>query len=293
MASSGPLGFLDFLKIAFWRSPRLPGLGKMPVNQMALAGLGLLGFANPGFWLLGAAFELVYLFGLASNPRFQKLVLAERKLAQSSAKPSPQLGNAAERLRPESRERYDRLVAQCQRILGISAKLGSDSLAGMGDLRADNLNQLLSIFLRLLTSQELIQENTASADARKLEKEIAEHEAELARSEASADEALLRSKRATLEIKGKRLENLKRAQTSLAVITAELQRIEQQVELIREESVIGGRPDALSARLDAVSSTMQETSRWMDEHVDVFSKLDEVESAGPLGASARQPQAES
>lgn len=292
MAKTTPAGFLDFLKIAFWRWMPVPGMGNLPINQMGLAAFGLLGVVNPGFWLLGGALELAYLFGLASNPRFQNLVLAERRQAVSAGK-QQQLGHAVERLRPESRERYDRLVAECRRILGISANLGSESLAGMGDLRAENLNQLLGIFFRLLTSHELIEENTAQVDARRLGKEITELEAELARSGETADEALLRSKRATLEIKSKRLENLKRAQTSLAVIAAELQRIEQQVELIREESVIGGRPDALSARLDAVSSTMQETSRWMDEHVDVFSKIDEVDVAGPLGAPTRRLQAES
>lgn len=291
MAKTTPAGFLDFLKVAFWRWMPVPGLGNLPINQMGLAAFGLLGVINPGFWLLGGAVELAYLFGLAANPRFQNLVLAERRQAVSTGK-QVQLGHTVEGLRPENRERYERLVAQCQRILGISASLGRGSIEGVGDLRADNLNQLLGIFLRLLSSHELIEENTSQIDARKLEKEIAELEAELARS-GEADEALLRSKRATLEIKTKRLENQKRTQTSLAVIAAELQRIEQQVELIREEAVIGGRPDALSAKLDAVSSTMQETSRWMDEHVDVFNKLEDVDVAGPLGAHRRQPQAES
>ena len=57
------------------------------------------------------------------------------------------------------------------------------------------------------------------------------------------------------------------------MIDAELERIEQQVRLVREESAVSGSPDALSARLDSVSSTLSETSRWMDQHAELFTDM--------------------
>ena len=72
------LGYLDYLKAAFrWRA-RIPGLGRMPINAMGLAAFAVLGLANPGFWFLGAAAEVVYLLWLSSSDRFQNLVDGER-----------------------------------------------------------------------------------------------------------------------------------------------------------------------------------------------------------------------
>jgi hypothetical protein len=40
---------------------------------------------------------------------------------------------------------------------------------------------------------------------------------------------------------------------------------------VREESAVSRSPEALSARLDAVSRTLGETSRFLDQHADIFS----------------------
>ena len=66
--------FLDYLSAAFGASPIIAGLGSIPVNKLFLAGVGLLGFVNPGFWFVGGAAELSYLWYLSTSPRFQKYV---------------------------------------------------------------------------------------------------------------------------------------------------------------------------------------------------------------------------
>lgn len=267
-----PLGYFDYVKKAFWRKVDVRGLGALPLNPMALGAFAVLGIANPGFWLLGAAFEVGYLALRSSSARFQKLIEGERLLALQASW-EDRVHAAVENLSGKRQERYRRLLAQCRTILGTGAPLDEDTLGGLRDMKERNLNQLLTIFLRLLTSQEVIRDNLSRVDLLGLEGEIAEVEKQLADLDPEADGALARSLQGTLDIQRKRLENLEKAQASLRVIDAELQRIEQQVELLREEAAIAGDPEALSSRLDSVTIQMTETSRWMDANQQLLGSL--------------------
>lgn len=277
MAAGGP-GYGDFLKAAFHRRSRMPLLGELPLNYLGLAAFGVLGLANPGFWFLGAALELGYLATLSSSRRFQELVRGERLLA---AKESWQarLDRTLARLSPASRQRYQRLLAQCRDILGIAEVLEEDSLVATRDLKSGGLNQMLWIFVRLLASREVLAENLARVERAAVEREV---EALMARLAAAEPESTLhRSLSGTLEIQRRRLDNLARAAESLAVVDAELERIQQQVALLREESAVTGKAEALSGRLDAVSSAFGETNRWMEQNARIFGEL----GADPLGSA--------
>jgi len=269
MAGETP-SYVELLREAFNRSARIPFLGRLPVNKMLLAVFGVAGIANPGFWLLGVGLEVAFLFGLASSARFQKLVQAER-LMERQREWAERLRASVERLQPENRDRYRRLVDSCRLILGMSEALQLDSLGDFRDLRGQNLNQLLAIFLRLLLSREAIVANLKGVDRRRLEAEITRLEQRLA--EAAPETALARSLQGTVEIQRRRLENRARAEQSLAVIDAELERIEQQVALLHEEGAVSGKPELLSDRLDAVASTMSETTRWMEDNAELLGSL--------------------
>ncbi len=270
------LTFWDFVKAAFYRRARLPLLGAMPVNQMALAAFALLGFVNPGFWFLGAALELAYLGSLSSSARFQKLVEGERLQARQRGWEAS-IQRAFAQLPAAAQLRYQALLQRCGHILGITTPV--DSTGVLSDLRAGTLNQLLWLFLRLLSSRELILATLEQVKEGELERDVQRLQERLAAVE--ADSPLARSLQATLDIQKKRLENLAAARANLAVVEAELERIEQQVRLIEEESAVAGGPDVLSARLDAVSSTLLETSRWMDQHAEFFRSLGGEDEAVP------------
>jgi len=265
-----PLGYLDYVRAAWHYRPRMGWLGHMPFNHMTLVVFGLLGVVNPGFWLLGVAGELAYLGVLSSSERFQKLVQGERLLERQVGW-DEKVRQVAAALTPESQGRYRRLLGQCGLILGMSEKAALESLGSLNDMRAGGLNQLLWLFLRLLSSRELIIANLAQVDHAGLEADVQKVRDRLAAT--PADTPLARSLQATLDIQSKRLDNLNRARASQEVIDAELERIEQQVRLIREEAAVGGGPEVLSTRLDAVTSTMAETSRWMDQHAELFGAL--------------------
>lgn len=272
-----PLTFWELVREAFNHKVKLPALGGLPANKMGLGLFAVLGLANPGFWFLGAAAEIAFLVLAASSPRFRKVVEGARLLeAQQTWR--EKVHTAVQRLTPANRDRYRALLEQCRRTLGISETLNQDSLENLRDLRSQSLNQLLSIFLRLLTTREVIAANTQGLDRITLQAEL---ERLQKRVETAAEgSALRRSLEGSRDILQRRLENLERATESLKVIDAELERIEGQVELMREESAVGGRPDYLSSRLDAVTATMSETSQWIEQHSDFFHSLagDEVES---------------
>jgi len=276
--------FWDYVKAAFTHRYHVPLLGKMPVNQMGLFAVAALAVVNPGFLFLGAAAELGYLAFLSSNASFQKLCQGERLLAKQTGFEG-KVQAAVVALSLESRARYGRLLRECGLILGIAPAAGSSDFGTLSDLRAGGLNQLLWLFVRLLTSREVIANNLSQVDRKSVEAEVDRIRDRLSRAE--KDSALARSLQATLDIQIKRLENLTKAIGSLEVIDAELERIEQQASLIREESAVSGGPEFISARLDAVTSTIGETSKWMDQNAEILGSFGGMEP--DLAALPRLP----
>lgn len=263
------LGFTDYLKEAFLRKVRVPGLGGLPANLMVMGIFAVLGIANPGFWLLGAAGEMLYLSLRSSSGRFQKIVQGERLLA-AQRRWEADLVKSVALLSDDGQMRYKRLLAQCRAILGISEKLGG-GVQSMDDMRSRNLNQLLVLFLRLQRSQELIEGNLKPVDRGEMQRNVGQLEKALA--DAGDNEALKKSLEGTLAIQKKRMENLERALGNLKLIEAEMLRIEQQVELLREEAAVSGSPTAISEKLDTVTTLMDETNRFMQEHSDVLGTI--------------------
>jgi hypothetical protein len=287
--ADGPLSYWDYVKAAFWRPVRTRILGAMPLTQMLLVSFGLAGFVNPGFWLLGLAAIVALVGGRSSSARFQKLVEGQRLLARAESA-EDRMKAAYERLEPASQSRYRALVVVCREILGLGS--GGAGAGGAADFRTGNLNQMLWLFLRLLASREAITDTLARVDRGQLEAGVEVLKTRLAAA-GDPDAPLARSLRATLEIQERRLANLETAANNLAVVDAELERIEHQVRLVREESAVSRSPEGLSARLDAVSASLGETSRWMDQHAELFTDMATADlDAGAVPALPRAPEEE-
>jgi hypothetical protein len=269
-------GFWDYAWAAVtWRVP-VKGLGNLRLNLAILALFALAGLINPGFWLLGAALEAAYVFLLAPNDRFQKLVQA-LAAAKRTGRAIRRGGQAAERqasllgvLDTASRIRYQKLAAMCASVLQTADS--SSGPVGGTELRSGGLDQLLWIFLKLLVSRQRIAFILSQTSQTDIEKEIAvtskrvEGEAETS--------ALGRSLRGTLDIQKRRLENLLKARESLTITEAEIDRIEKQVALMREEITVSSDPEVLTARLDGIVDSLQGTTKWMSDNDEVFGKLD-------------------
>jgi hypothetical protein len=285
------LKFGDYLKAAFtWRLGIGP-LGHLPINLVILPVFAVLGMINPGFWLLGAAVEVGYLFALAGNPRFQKIVQGMRLMGARGApvKETEKQARLIQALDSQSRSRYQSLSQTCVSI-SQTAEVSGGPMGG-AELKSGGLDQLLWIFLKLLVSRQRISMILAQTPPAALDAEISATRQRLQGQDESS--ALYRSLKGTLDIQLKRLENIQKASESLKVTEAELERIEKQVALMREEVSVSSDPQFLSVRLDGIVDSLQGTTKWMTEHDELFGRLEAdtlpVEFLGQTGGAASLP----
>lgn len=266
------LNFFDYVKAAFNQKAHIAGMGKMPVNKMLLTAAVVLGIWNPGFWFLAVAGEALYLWLMASNKNYQKIVQATR-LSERKVVWGEKQVQLLQSLDGPSRERYQRLVNNCSSILKITGGDMPDPEAMNKDLRVSGLNKLIWMFIKLLSSRlriEAIISRTATED---LETEIEGISRKMATQPESSP--LRRSLQGTLDIQKRRLDNLLRATESLEVVKAELDRIEMQVALLKEEASVSSDPELVSVRLDGVMDSLSGTSQWMSEQDQLFGSLEE------------------
>ena len=264
------LSFKDYLKAAFNLKVRIPGLGFLSFNKLILVGFGILGIGHPGFWFLGLAYESAYLLSLSGNERFQKLA---RAMQEEQVKQGWSMNEQAilSSLDKTSQERYNNLRNICWEIEHSGEK--ASVLERIEELKIEGLNQLLRIFLRLLVSRRDTFEIIRKTSQIDLEKDIENLKKKMERIDQNS--TIFRSLKGTVEIQEKRLDNLIKARENLKVTEAELDRIEKQVSLISEETALSKNPDLLSVRLDSVVQSLQGTTKWMSEHAEFFSSLDE------------------
>ncbi len=270
------LTYMDFVREAFNVSPRVTGLGNLPVNWMALAGIGTLGLLNPGFWFLGAGLELGFLFAMAQSPRFRNYVRGRRIQAakqKSAAQWRERQAAILEKLASASRERFASFVTRIE--AARSARDDADLGELIGDVADDGLHRLRWIYLRLLASAETIGRQVDPSVRETLQDELDEYVQRLDNLGPEADNRIRRSLEQTVGILRQRMQNLENAGNNLTYIDSELRRIEHQAELIIEEATLATDADALSSRIDAVTSTFQETQEWMRLNRELLSDYDD------------------
>jgi hypothetical protein len=161
-------GFFDYIKAAFNARPL--GMFVAP-NWVGLGAFGLLGMMEPGFWVLGAGLELGYLFALATNERFQRLVAAV-PLVEATADWNKRIQALVGRLDAGDRRIYDLLSQRCRSIIDLQLQGASPATVPGGlESQADGLGRLSWMFLRLLvarrTIQQVIGESGDGTDLRK------------------------------------------------------------------------------------------------------------------------------
>jgi hypothetical protein len=238
-----------YLKAAFLVSVDVPGLGNVPVNALAAAGMAILGFVEPSIWLAAIGIETAVVSTLAFNPRFQKVVEArtsDRVLEDSQAKRAALVAALPEELRVRLRN----LENTSTRILSIYQTLGIEpELLGGTE---SSLDKLQWIYLKLLIARTHLTRELGADSEASLERRIQQIQQEnIAQSEPST--ALQRSQDATLAILRRRLENLQNRDRILRENDSDLSRIEAQVELMRENAAIEGKPASVETEIELAS----------------------------------------
>jgi hypothetical protein len=266
-----------YLTAAFWARPELPGLGRMPLNLLALIGVGVLGLANPGFWLLGLGAEVAYLFTLATNRRFQKTVDAEQvTLTTGDAEQKRQALIAS--LAPDDRQRLAAIETKAERILNVQRQSQFSDFALDGTREA--LGRISWVYLKLLIARHRLLEQARLDTPGELETRASTLERELA--ENNLSDAMRASKTATLEITRKRLGTLERRQQSLAEIDSDLVRTEAQVDLALENAAIQDQPTAIGTDL-SLASHLLDSGLYGADAATVLD-LDQTFAPRPAGA---------
>ena len=227
-----------YLKSAFFVSVDVPSLGRVPVNVLAATAFGILGFAQPAFWLLGLAIEAAVVPALAFNPRFQKVVEAQ-SLEQSQGN-SDQKRHALVKL----------LEASAQRRLWDLAKQTEQYIIDSNDQALKNLEW---VYLKLLVARHHLM-NPTSETEQSLDKKIQELDKDLQDGEET--ETLRQSKVATLNILKKRLATMHKKQQTLEEIESDMTRIDNQVDLILENATVQGKPQTISADIELASDLL-------------------------------------
>lgn len=280
-------GFLNYVVAAFNARPL--GMFVAP-NWVGLAAMGLLGIANPGFWVLGAGLELGYLLTLATNSRFQRAI-SSRPLAAAREEWNERIGRLLGRLDQEDRRRYAALAERCASIIELQTHGGADTPHGI-ETQADSLGRLSWMFLRLLVARGTILRVLGEGDGDEVLSQRLQGLERQARDE-SAPADLRRSLEGQVDILRQRIQQRAEADKKLAFIDAELGRIEEQVELIREQAALSTDPEILSRRIDEITATLGGTGQWIRDQQKVYGAMDDLlTEPPPLAHDARARESE-
>lgn len=243
-----------YLKEAFWTRVTFPALGPLPVNALAVLGFGVFGCVEHPIWLLGLGLETAYLYALATNPRFQK-VIAARDLWQTQQSSTGSRQKFLAQLGPEARARAERLEGKIRRVAASpQEETSADLLAGSN---LDALEKLGGLHLRLLVAEHELQSVQQQSDEAGLARKAATLEKELQAGDRVLSAALRESKQATLGLMQKRLANAGRRTESLAEVSSDLARIEAQVELAAEEASLEGKSAVVADHLNLLNRILE------------------------------------
>jgi hypothetical protein len=212
-------------------------------------------------WPLVVAAEILYLAGMATNPRFQELVRAKQRARGAAG--SQQAGQRViAALDPQRRQRFDRLLARCRELQrGVPAG-DADQVTGiLESQQTQGVNQLLWVFLRTLAQEQVLSSLVASTPAAELERSIARIERQLA--EPGLTDTVATAHRENLEVLKQRLANLDRARQNLETIGARLERVENSIMLVQEQALTRRDPGFVEAEVRNVTEGLNSVEEMM------------------------------
>ncbi|MDX2121401.1 MAG: hypothetical protein SF070_10150 [Gemmatimonadota bacterium] len=263
--------FWSYLKAAFNARPF--GMFIAP-NWIGLAGFGLLGLTNPGFWLLGAGAELAYLLALVTNGRFQRVV-DRRSTAGEEDEWKGRMEAMVRRLSDTDQARYVAFVSRCRTILDQLTQ--QDPSGSAAKVHGENLSKLIWVYIRLLVARRamsrVLKEPTLG-ETQEIEHRLAEVRARLADESLGPD--LRRSLTSQAEILEQRVAQRREGREKLDFLEAEILRIQEQVELLREQSALSTDAEGISARLDEITGSLGGASQWINDQQKLYGSMDDL-----------------
>lgn len=252
--------FFRYLRAAFFVRERMPLLGAVPVNLLAVAVVVVLGLGHPAFWLLGLCAETAFLWAMIGSQRFRNVVDAKATWTDTASKALSRQ-HLIQQLIPPHLQRHQELSAKLGKVAGYYEKFSQGDAGAAQNL--SNLETLETVYLKLLIARQHIDSADSTSETAKLSQRIAELKADIADDPANTVLYLRESKAATLELLEKRLAVFGKREESLEGIDSDLTRVEAQFDLAADAAAIRAQPDEAKLDLD-LASRMMASPEYLD-----------------------------
>jgi hypothetical protein len=244
----------------------------VPPNWFCLAAIGLLGaLVNPGFWLIGAGLEGLYLWAMTRNQRFRATVDA----ANGESNWDSRYQSLVAPLDADARSVQSAMEQQASEIVQILGRVSANE-SQIGDVR-----QMAWLHLKLLAARaSLIQViGVAANDQASMAEQEQRVTSRLKRGD--ADDELRRSLEQQLQVIQSRRAAHADAERRRELVDAELDRLRQQISLVREQALLATDEHSIATSLDALSASLNEANRWLKDQRELFAGLDNLTDESP------------
>ncbi|MBI5833740.1 MAG: hypothetical protein HZB16_15710 [Armatimonadetes bacterium] len=269
--ADGGTSWWKVVKAAF--SFRFPvrGLGGVPLNFLCLAAgavfallFAIAGQMAPaaGVVLLTTAYELAYLYFMASLPRFRAMVGAD-VAAEAAERPRQAVRQLASQLSRAAGQRLERISALRGEIESLLTESAGAGESWVDALRTGGLADIEQMSVRLLWHQERLRGYLASGMGENLPKQIELLEREV--KAANLSPALRDTKQKTLDVLRQRWDQLDHMRQTFELAGAELDRLEQHLGLLRDQAAAGEGLSGMAEQIDSVVTGITDTAGWLTD----------------------------
>ena len=264
-------GVRSYLAAAFNARP----LGMpIPPNWFGVTAFALLGaFFSPGFWLIGAGLEALYLWSLSSNARFRAVVDATS--GGGSSEWSSQYQSLIARLGEADKRAQASMEEEGVSLTDVLTRSGAFPTQ-LADVR-----QLVWLHLKLLAARSALREviGVASRDQQGLEDQQRQLTDRL--SKPDLDPELKSSLEGQLTVIQSRRSAHTLASKRCEFIDAEIDRLRQQLSLVREQALLATDESSVARSVDALSASLNEANRWLKDQRELFAGFETFTDDAP------------
>lgn len=244
----------------------------VPPNWFGIAAFALLGaFVNPGFWLIGAGLEGMYLWALSRSSRFRATVDADNGQTDWHSRYQA----LSMHLDADARDRQSAIEQQASEIVELLSRTGAT------DSQMSDVRQMAWLHLKLLAARASILQVIASANRERRDLEEQERRIDERLGRGDADDELRRSLEQQQLVIGSRRTAHSDAERRRELIEAELERLRQQVSLVREQVLLATDEHSAATSLDALSASLNEANRWLKDQRELFAGLEDLTDEPP------------
>jgi hypothetical protein len=231
-----------------------------------------------GWLAIGCGLELMYLYLLAANPRFQRVVDSQVG-DQEQLNIAPLKARMLPLIAPDMQQRYTSLEQLTSQILGgnVVPALKRDPYFQDNQRKVATL---LVSFLRIAFALTRYAQYLATNDPQKVQADIDRLEGEAM----TSDERTQQVKMQNIDILKQRLDKINRAAANREYLTAQLKTIEDTLQLVVDQAVTLSDPKGAGLQVETLLQNLKDSeqiSTEMDGLLDMDLGQDEITAGLP------------